>query len=209
VSPDEFFREFVGLYVRARVPTFMAEGITRARCRSVSGGLEDLTAYYIATSAPGRFRVYVDQPVSVSGKVQYPDLVVQCIASGTVSDFVDVKTDLGWKRSELQAICRKLKTLSTEVAGKTVRLGDEPRTRQPVGVAAAARAHVVVGTWENCGEMQPEEAIQLAAAEGVPLYIFSEGRHPNHFSRSKSGHFPGLEVRTSDMERFVASIHAT
>jgi hypothetical protein len=207
MSHDEFFRQFVDLYRRARIPTFPAEGITRARCRSVSGGLEDLTAAYIVRNMPDQYQIFVDQPVSLGGRdVRYPDLVVCESRRRVVCSFLDVKTDLGWKRDEIKAMCDRLRELADAKAGSTIMLGSNRTTRMPYTVAERPSCHVVVGAWPNSGNTIPIDAITLARECGVEFYILSEGKHPNHYSGDLENTFDDLVIRSADMQRLLENI---
>lgn len=207
MTSDEFFSRLVELYRRARMPTFETEGITRARCRSVSGGLEDLVAAYIVRNLPGRFHIFVDQPVSIGrGVLRYPDLVLCDNDRKAVCSFVDVKTDLGWKRDEIEAMSIKLRQLADATAAKMMKLGPTPNTRRSHDVVERPACHLVVAAWPNSGKTSPAAAAAIALESGVEFYVLSEGRHPNHFSRGTEDVFADLVIRRSDMARLLRNV---
>lgn len=61
MTNERFFQHLVELYRKA----FAHASIHRARCRSVSAGLEDLLASFVVSNCPKRFSVFVDHPVRV------------------------------------------------------------------------------------------------------------------------------------------------
>lgn len=211
MSDEEFFKELVSLYVKAREIPYPARWVNRARCRSVSGQLEDLLAYYVSEQLPERFEIFVDQPVSLGGRnVRYPDLVLLHRESGLVTSVVDVKTDLGWKRGEIRRLCQYMKDLAVAMAGRqvTVRWGDWPEDKTAHPVAPHVSAHVVVASWENADGSDPDAAIRIARDMGVHLHVLSRGRHPNYFSREYSycDVYDGLEIRSQDMRSLIEAL---
>lgn len=202
MTPKTFFRKFVDLYREAREPTFRTAGVHRSRCRSVSGGLEDLTAAYIARNNPGAYRIFVDHSVPIGdGKVRYPDLVVCEKQTQVVRSYVDVKVDLGWKRDRIEAMCEELRNVAVATAGKEMKLGPNPKTRKLYRVVEDPSCHLVVGALANGGDTTPEKAAEMAREYRVEFYVLSEGKHPNEFSRQRGCTFDGLEIRQPDMKR--------
>lgn len=201
MTPENFVQRFIGLYRRARELSVLSPAVTRARSRSVSSDLEELVAAYVAANSARNLHIYVDQPVSLGArKVAYPDLVVLDVATQTVIAIIDVKTDIGWKRDGMQAMCEKLANVRRALAIRgTVQLGPEPKLRSPHKIADDLSCHLVVGALENSGkELQTPETMKIAADNGVLVHLLIEGKHPNHFSRQKLDTFPGMRVRVND-----------
>jgi hypothetical protein len=201
MTPEDFASNFVDLYRYARALSVPSPKVTRARSRSVSSDLEELVAAYVAANSDRDLHIYVDQPVSLGdGKVAYPDLVILDLASQTVIAIVDVKTDIGWKRDGMQAMCEKLSKVRQALTTiGTVNLGPEPKLRAPHMVAKNLSCHLVVGALENSGkDLQTPESMKLAKDNDIQVHVLVEGRHPNHFSRQQLNSFPGMKVRIED-----------
>lgn len=209
MSPADFAEAFVALYRRARTVELKPEKITRARARSVSSELEELIAAYIITNSHEDLHIYVDQPVTLStGKTQYPDLVVLNKRINQVIAIADIKTDIGWNRGGMEDMCSKLASLRGGlVSTGSIKLGPEPKQRKPYSVSKFLSTHLVIGAAKNSGdEFRSAEAIEIAKRYGTAVYVLTEGKHPNDFSRQSQGLFPGLFVRKEDLSSLVSNV---
>lgn len=209
MTPAAFTEAFVSLYRRAREVKFAPDRVTRARARSVSAELEELVAAYIVNNSAEDLHIYVDQPVSVGGgKTPYPDLVVLNKSTNIVTAIADIKTDIGWKRDGIKAMCSKLSVLRDEIIDKGgVNLGPTPKERSHFPVSGSLSCHLIIGTAANSGDLlQKEDAQQIAKDCGVLMYVLSEGLHPNHFSRQANNIFPGLKIRDQDFSLLLSNM---
>ena len=212
MTPADFASGFVDLYRRARELSVPSAKVTRARARTVSSGLEELVAAYIASNSVRNVHIYVDQPVGTGGgRVSYPDLVVLDLTTQNVVALVDVKTDIGWQREGLQSMCTKLAKLRDALLAQgSVRLGPEPRLRISYAISSNLSCHLVIGALANSGrDIQTTDAVQIAANSKVKFHVLIEGKHPNHFSRQQGACFPGLIVMTSSFRALVDTICRT
>ncbi len=105
MNSQEFIYRVIKLYHSARRPKFPNHKIKRGRSRSISPFLEDLFALFLVDQVRCE-KIYVDQPISVSGikDQNYPDISI--VRGGKITSFCDLKTDLGWNRRGLVDLCR-------------------------------------------------------------------------------------------------------
>jgi hypothetical protein len=184
--------------------------MTRARARSISSDLEELVASYIIASTNKNLHIYVDQPVSIgNGRVAYPDLVILDKDLSKVVAIADVKTDIGWNRNGIESMCKKLSTVREAIKANSLDLGTEPKLRKPFVVSEALDCHLIIGASVNSGKLlQSSEALEIATSFGVHLYILTEGKHPNNFSRQAGNTFIGMTVRCEDFNNLLINIDA-
>lgn len=207
MDSQELFDKFIGLYKQARIPTFQDEFIRRDRCRSVSGGLEDLLAYFIAKRVPGKYMIYVDQHLNLGKRsVMYPDITLLTRQSGKVAHFIDAKTDLGWTRDKLEFMCRKLADQTRAAKVVAVKLVGHAGQVDEYEVSCDVKCHLVVGTRVNSGKLDEQELAAIEERTGVCIYVLSERKHPNVFSKGAESVFPASCISQSDIDRLVCSL---
>ena len=245
----QFLAKVRQAYIEAAVPAYAGEGIFRHRLRSTSAVQEDLVAYYIR-SQHKLLMVHVDQPISFrprtdgTGRAEgakgqerkrtcYPDIVVirrhEAAESdgtiGTIVALVDVKTDLGWNRSEVTftQICDSLleiraglleqRHLPLPGPASTGRLRstalpklaprfDATKLRCSKGMTC----HVVVVTGNNSGDIAAEGNTRKAIAldKGVHLHVLMT-THPNSPIRERAGgSAPAAEGVLGALDNFAA-----
>lgn len=207
MNSQEFFNQFIGLYRQARIPTFADDSIRRDRCRSVSGGLEDLLAFFIAKNIPGKYRIYVDQHLNLGKRLaMYPDIVLLSRESDQVKHFIDAKTDLGWNRDKLEFMCEKLfdqaeasKRVAVKLVGHTGEVGEHR-------VAVDAKCHLVIGTRVNSGNLDASRVAEVERKTGVAIYVLSESKHPNLFSKGAESVYPESCIAQDAIDRLLGAL---
>lgn len=107
MSPEDYLGKIIELYHESRDPKYYNPNIKRGRSASISSGLEDLTALFIALNNPNQCSYFTDQPMKFEGSTtKYPDIVIQK-ENGEIENLVDVKTDIGWNREGMYSFCKE------------------------------------------------------------------------------------------------------
>lgn len=209
MSPERFIENFVELYRKARIPTFGAASVTRARCRPVSNELEDLIAAYVVANLPEQFHVYVDQYVRLEGRrCTYPDLVLLNQKTQCITCLVEIKTDLGFQLDKLSEACQKLRRTADYIAGHNILLGERSTNQRSFAVSPRVTCHLIIAALGKSGSLAALGVEAMREEFGVRIYAFSENRHPNNFSHTAGNDFPDLDIRVGDMRDFLEKIQA-
>jgi len=106
MTPTEFMRKVIELYINARNPAFYHPTIRRGRSHAISGKLEDLFAAFLAFNFTENYKILVDQAITVNKVTMYPDIMI--VRGKIIKNLIDIKTDLGWKRKKFTHFCKEL-----------------------------------------------------------------------------------------------------
>lgn len=207
MSAQEFFDHLVGLYQRARLPTFENPAIRRHRCRAVSGGLEDLLAHHLVVNHGEKYLAYVDQYLNLGTKpVMYVDVLLRDRKTGQVQHFIDAKTDLGWSSEGLETLCERFKSQVERAKQVEPKLLDHEGTEQICTVAPDARCHIVIATRVNGRGLTKDRIARIEREAGVNIFVLSDGEHPNSFSRQADARYPAKFIAESEFKRLYAAL---
>lgn len=207
MTPTEFFNNLIGLYRRARIPTFEDTAIYRHRCRAVSGGLEDLLAYYICRNHANKYLVYVDQYLNLGAKqVMYADILLLERATGQICHFLDAKTDLGWSSEGLEQLSCHFKRQVERAKAVALPLMDENGNIREFSVSQDAKCHIVVATRANGRGLNPAKLRIIEAECGVNVFVLSEEKHPNSFSFNSQAEYPSKYINLPEFDRLYSAL---
>jgi hypothetical protein len=121
MTPKKFIGEIVNAYCRARIPLHPHPKLTRGESRSISPETEDLIAFYLVQRIPQIERIYINQPLTRRGYPRIkPDLVI--CHGDQMRVWLDVKIDLGWKRTTFEQMLRDTDADMTKMRGQAFRL---------------------------------------------------------------------------------------
>ena len=198
-----FIFEIIKLYQKARVSKFKDKKIRRGRSHSISAEAEDLFASFLLKKI-GCDLVYVDQPISISGrKAQfYPDIVV--IKNNKVVAFCDLKMDLGWKRSGLYIFCKKLKISLNQIRNKDCKIRDGiTKEDKHYTIHPDASFNVVVVSDQNINPnmLKNHEKNIKKLGKDIELFVLSRKEHPNTYGYAPRELLKKIFVETSRNER--------
>lgn len=208
MTPEEYFEEIIKLYRAARAPKFKDESIIRGRGHTISGALEDLTALFISRNIPGKFKIFIDQPMpfGIHG-TKYPDLALQNLKGSTISSLVDVKTDLGWGRDGMLEFCHYWNSAINDIKGISVNFKSGVlKSPFQATISKSVKYHIIIGSLKNSGKILESDVKEINKMKNVKLYIFSDGKHPNDYSTTKSKSFDGINIRKSEIASFLSEI---
>jgi hypothetical protein len=190
------------LYSKARnsVEKYTYPDIKRGRKHSISSMAEDLLAYFILRRANLQgHQIWVDYPISFKNdkarsKTIYADIAIVKKENNQfiITHIVDLKLDLGWKRSleELQkAITQAISRtndMRTVGVGQCRELDDSGlkiQTPSVVNFSPTLKWHMAVMSNQNISKKKMEINIVYAKEQQnlnpFRFYVFSEGTHPN------------------------------
>lgn len=188
MKPEKFVNEIIENYHRARVAQYPDKKIHRGRSLSISSASEDLLASFLLKNDKTIDAIYVDQPIHVPDvvKIFIPDVVI--VRGSTITAFLDLKMDLGYKRYGLVDLCRKDQELLKRVRGKECSLTDgHTKEKHRFTVSKEAIYDIVVISSGNIGKKTFESQINGASRyrKDVAVHVLTNGYHPNTYGQTK------------------------
>jgi hypothetical protein len=208
MTPKEYFRKIIELYEKSRVPQFYNPNIQRGRSASISSGLEDLTALFIALNNPNQCIYFSDQPMKFKGTTtKYPDIVIQN-QDGVIEHLIDVKTDTGWNRDGTYEFCERWEKTIAKVKGTETsfkRGVDKQLIRGEF--SSDLKYHVVVISKLNSGKnIEVDRTRVTQNLHNVCLYILSDGIHPNKYGLSAEIKLESIKIANAEVEKLLSTI---
>lgn len=215
MTPEEYLEKVLDLYIESRKSKFNCPctDITRGRSSSISSGLEDLTAYFLALNVGEDRKFFVDQPMRFgtkeSGKIQtrYPDIAI-VEKGGIISHLVEVKTDLGWMRDGMSDFCEDWDTRIERVKGTetSFKYGD-PKKEFNGRFSTDLKYHIVVVAKGNYTGLAKIKDFNKDF-NNVLLYFLLEKLHPNFYGMTKSVAMEKIEICHSEFDLLITNINA-
>ena len=210
MTPAEYFKQIIGLYEKARSPSYYNPNILRGRSASISSQLEDLTALFIALNNPHTCSYYIDQPMRFEGTTtKYPDIVIQK-KNGGIDHLVDVKTDIGWNRNKMYDFCREWEGRIESIKGSktTFKLGVDKQIKEGT-FSENLKYHILIISLVNSGKQIIDDYKRvLDDCSNVKLYVLSDKVHPNNYKYTSDEVLENIAIKSEEFERFFAQIVA-
>lgn len=183
----DFVKKIIELYRSARISKFPDPKIRRGRSHSISSFAEDLFAKYLIGKIKADF-IYVDQPISIRGsKAQsYPDIVV--VKNSKLIAFCDLKTDLGFNRDGLFALCKKHNFWLKRVAGKNCKIRDGVTKKDYIfKINKSASYNIVLISGRNINKEKLYNQIQKSKkfSPKIDIFILTEGKNDKNRKQYK------------------------
>lgn len=208
MTPTEYFRKLIELYVNSREPKYYNPNIFRGRSTSISSELEDLTAFFIALNNPDSCNYFTDQPLKFQEpKTKYPDIVIQH-ENNVIYDLVDMKADTGWNRDGMLKFCKEWEDCIESAKGKETHFINGKTKEKHCGkFSKNLKYHVVVATEVNSGKKILEDyELVNEQCTNVELYILSKGIHPNSYSLSQDEILKKISINNTEFDRLMNAI---
>lgn len=165
--------------------TYDNEKIRRGRSHTIASLTEDLFAYFLINKFPQVDKIVIDQPISFrsteKARTIYPDLAL--IQNGTINTILDIKMDLGRKRSEVVNLFKGAQNIVREMRGKQVWYRDGI-TKQlfHATVTGNVKYFIVVFSRQNINQafLNSEiEKLQSSYICNAQFYFLTDKAHPN------------------------------
>lgn len=191
MTPDQFIESLVKAYRAARVPVRRHPKLSRGESRAIASEAEDLFAYYLIGRLKNVDHIFINQTItSVSNGMRKrikPDLVI--CRGEEIRVLVDLKMDLGYKRTEFSDSMKKVDKLIPKLRGQQFSLWKkvgEGRERLERIFSKRAKYVFVVVSDQNINKKQFTE-IEKAASKfkNTSLFVLSRGMHPNVYGQSR------------------------
>ena len=208
MSPKEYFSKIIELYRNAREPEYYNPNVLRGRSASISSGLEDLTAYFIALNNPNQCMYYVDQPIKFEGSTtKYPDVVIQN-NNGVISNLIDVKTDIGWARDKMLSFCQEWESRIESIKGtKTTFKSGKDKSVMDGIFDINIKYHIFVISKINSGNKIDSDVDTVKETlKNVCLYLLSDKLHPNNYKHSPDETLDIIKINVEEFDRFFTHI---
>lgn len=209
MKPEKFVRQVVGEYRKARKPVFKNKNIQRGRSHSVSSVLEDLFAYFLVKNSKDEIRVLIDQPVTVNGKVFYPDISI--IKNNVLTNIFDLKTDIGWGRESLpESQSHHIETIERiRNATGSYKIGTIKEVRS-IEVSKKITYDIVILNTCNSGKNLSKHIVSANKnSKYVNVFVLcgSEKYHTNQYNISKSELIKNLEINLGSFEAILNRVN--
>ncbi len=208
MSPEEYFRKIIELYIGSREPRFYNPNILRGRSASISSDVEDLTALFIALNNPNQCSYFTDQAMKFGeGPAKYPDVVIQN-QNGLIKNLIDVKTDIGWDRDGLYSFCETWEQRIEAVKGTDTHFKQgKDKTKIDGKFSKRLTYHVVVISEANSGDtLKLDHSKVKSQLKNVRLYILSNGEHPNNYKFAPAELMGKININHREFERLLSHI---
>jgi hypothetical protein len=192
MTPSAFAKQLVAAYRAARVPLFPSEKLFRGESRGVASAVEDLLAFYLIANLPRIDTIRINQPMAIakSGTIKTikPDLVI--VRNRAIRALVDLKMDLGYKRSSIVDSFRKAMRSLDEMRNNKATYWESKRAaggvQRTLRTSARAVYMFVVVTDRNISQSDYAAAEAGARRHGVILHTLIRGIHPNDHGVTES-----------------------
>lgn len=191
LNVDIFIKELLDAYSNARNANIFfdvnKENICRGRSASISSKSEDMLACLLAKELNDReLYFFIDQPVKTSGsnKYNYPDILI-CRKQGKnhfkALYMCDVKTDLGWIRNKISAICEahsKTNLSSCEVNNGMNKDGSKRKIN--IDFEENIAYDIIVISECNAPKEKIKE-LKMEKYDKSKIFFLTHGEHPNEY----------------------------
>ena len=204
ISPSDFMKKVCELYEEARHPKIRLQNISRGTSRVVSFEVEDLTAAFLATNLGTDYKFLIAQKMKVEAMSSFePDVVV--IKGNQIHDIIDVKMDLGRRRSDFFEEGEKWRDRLTQLKGMECSFIDGvSKERQFSSFASSVKCHMVVISAGNISSEQLQYQVsKYDNYDTVELYVLSENLHPNTYHKTPSEIIEIMNVRDDEFHRLL------
>ena len=197
MTPDDFVVAVVDAYIASRAPIRLHEKLRRGESRSIASETEDLLAYYLVSQIPSIDRIFINQPLTTNtGRRIKPDLVI-CRRS-QITDFLDVKIDLGYKRKTFEVTLLQTDKRMGELRGQTFDISAHNgtnRERSAFSLAHNARYHFVIISDRNVSQAIFRGFEKRASSlSNVAFHVLTRSCHPNENHWPKDTIMKNIEI---------------
>jgi hypothetical protein len=197
MTPEDFVVAVVDAYSNSREPIRPHVKLHRGESRSIASETEDLLAFYLVSQIPSIERIFINQPLTPkAGRGIKPDLVI-CQRS-QISDFLDVKMDLGYKRDKFESTLDEKNVRLSELHGQVFSISaDNRRGRERITLPLAqnARYHFVIISDRNVSpdifRRFEERASRLS---NIAFHVLTRRCHPNEHHWPKDTIMARIEI---------------
>ncbi len=209
MNARDFILQTINLHQSARRVLFPDPKIRRGRSHSISSGLEDLFAKFLAENIRCD-EILIDQPLSVPGikGLAYPDTAI--IQRKEIVAFCDLKSALGWNRkTALLDICRKHYRWLRQARGKDCESNDGvTKKRLAYKISRHATYSVVVMTDRNINPALLRRQISLARKYSplVDVFVLTNGAGLNDYGFGTHALFKKVKIREDEFRRLLRRV---
>jgi len=198
MEPKQLINKIREAYLDARkiayTPKENNKKIKRGTSHSISSLMEDLLGVYCAERINNseQMQIYIDPPLSfkdtdLKNKSQNkallfrPDICI--INSPETTSFIDVKTDLGYKRKKIIEQVIEKNRLIKSISGKTCRIKDGiTKESERIRIGENIKLLYVIISNRNISKKSLNNVIEeFKKLEHIDISILMNGDHPNTY----------------------------
>jgi hypothetical protein len=212
MTRQEFVREIIARYHKARQSLYPHERVFRGGSRSISSETEDLFARYLIDKLSPDNVIYINQTITPLDsdllKCIKPDLVI--INGGFITAILDLKMDLGYKRNEFADFWRErdewIQLMRNQKASLLIDTGGGSK-RQELVFSPDARLFFVLVSDRNISKKkfivirQMQEIMKFS-----DLVILTQGEHPNVYGLTIDGALQRIIINEHDFNYLEQSL---
>jgi len=206
MTPKEFMRQVIELYINARKPKHYHPNIKRGRSHTISGALEDLFAAFLAFNVTEHYNFYVDQAITVNKHTMYPDVML--VKNNMIRNLVDIKTDLGWKRHQFANLCKDSNAKIAKLGGKKGAIKDGiTKKQESLSFSRKVCNHIVIISDQNIqAELFKKHMKAVEKLSHIDVYVLSKNQHPNAYDKNAEAILKEMDIQENEFERLMENL---
>lgn len=186
----KLIKEIISLYHKARTPAYPHKRIFRGESRFISSEAEDLFAKHLIELLPPDSKVYINQTITAGSKEKRlrvkPDILI--VRHEKIKVILDLKMDLGYKRSEFPKFWDERDALIPEMRNKLFSLfqkNGNSKSPQYLKFSDKAKIFFIIISDQNINQTQLSEVIKRQGKKKYSeTYILTKKIHPNTYDKS-------------------------
>ena len=202
MTEKKFVAQIIRLYKKAKRPYFPDKHITRAEGRPIPSIIEDLLAKYLAEATRHKYEIIINK-LLICNDIVFPNKIktdLTFVQNGKIIAFVDVKTELGYKRKEFVQHSRVKDRLVLRLRGKQI-------FSSQLSISKNIRYHIVLISSKNIPIplMAPIEK-KFKRLKASTLYILTRTKHPNQRKLDVQQTMSAVSIEEREFRMLVTNI---
>jgi hypothetical protein len=183
----ELINKIHELYKRSHISMYPHDRIFRGEGRSVSSEMEDLFAKYLIEELPDDITLFINQTITSGSKSKRirvkPDVMV--VRNNEIKTLIDLKMDLGYKRSEFSSFWDERDSLMPKMYGKEFsyyKPSIDGKEKIISKLSSNAKLFFMVVSNLNIDDHNLNDVVsRISKKRYSNLYFLFEGIHPNDY----------------------------
>lgn len=186
----DLITEIHSLYKKSHISKYPHVRISRGEGRSVASEMEDLFAKYLIEELPGDVNLFINQIITYGSKGNRirvkPDVMI--VRNNEIKTIIDLKMDLGRKRSEFSSFWDERDSLIPQMRGKEFsyyKSSTSGKQKLISKLSSNAKLFFIVISNLNIDNHNLNDVISRIGKKNYSnLYFLFEGIHPNDYKSS-------------------------
>ena len=213
MTPNDFLKETIEQYHRARLPIYSHDRIFRGESRCISSEIEDLFAKYLIDNLSQDIAIYINQIITTgSGALRQrlkPDLVIT--KDDSILSILDLKMDLRYKRNSFANYWKDRDAQIPLLHKKEFSLFEKvssSKTRRLLKFSENTKLFYVIISDQNIKEESLRPILEMREKmRHSDIFVLSHGLHPNVYEMTVDDVLRKIAINTLDFERLTLQLN--